>query len=272
MITDISLAQSLREICQQAGKAILAVYQRDDVGLQTKADDSPVTEADLTADRCIREGLQALTPEIPVLSEESDIVPWAERSGWKCYWLVDPLDGTREFVDRTDEFTVNIALIENGVSILGVIYAPVNGVCYMGGRDTGGAWRQCDKTEPVQLTTRPCAPEGIMNVAVSRRHGENTIPTLMQRFEHRFGEVHVTTAGSSLKACLVAEGLVDIYPRRGPTSEWDTAAAQSIVEAAGGRVLDPDLKPLRYNSKESLLNPDFTVVGDPSVNWENLLL
>lgn len=272
MITDMSLAQSLRGICQQAGKAILAVYRQDDVGLQTKADDSPVTEADLAADRCIRAGLQALAPEIPILSEEGNIVPWTERSAWQHYWLVDPLDGTREFVEHTDEFTVNIALVENSVSILGVIYAPVNGVCYMGGRDTDGAWQQHDNNKPVRLKTRHCAPEGVMSVAVSRRHDENTMPRLMQRLEHRFGKVHVTMAGSSLKACLVAEGVVDIYPRRGLTSEWDTAAAQAIVEASGGRVLDPALKPLRYNRKENLLNPDFTVVGDPSVDWENLLL
>lgn len=270
MIMDMTLAQSVRELCQQAGEVIMDVYQREDFGIQNKADGSPVTAADFAADLCIRSGLQALTPALPILSEEGEIAAWSERLNWQRYWLVDPLDGTREFVNRTDEFTVNIALIDSGVSVLGAIYAPVAGVCYLGGRDTEGAWRQCDEGEPVALRTRACAPKGIMNVAVSR-HGEGTIKALIQRFEQQFDEVHLTISGSSLKACLVAEGRVDIYPRRGLTGEWDTAAAQAIVEAAGGSVLDPALKPLRYNRKESLLNPDFSVVGDPSVDWGTLL-
>lgn len=271
MIMEMALTRSLCALCQQAGKAIMTVYQCEDRGIQIKADHSPVTAADLAADRCIQAGLQALTPELPILSEEGDIAAWSERFTWQRYWLVDPLDGTREFVDRTDEFTVNIALIENNVSVLGAIYVPVTDVCYFGGCNTGGAWRQCGDEEPVSLSTRACAPEGVINIALSRRHGENTIKTLIQRFERQFSKVHVTIAGSSLKSCLVAEGRVDIYPRRGPTSEWDTAAAQAIVEAAGGSVLDPALKPLRYNCKESLLNPDFSVVGDLSIDWQTLL-
>ena len=272
MTTDsAALVDSLKELCRKASDAILTVYSQDDIQVLQKSDDSPVTEADRQAHRIITDGLEQLGRDIPVLSEEGVIPDLSERDKWQRYWLVDPLDGTKEFIARTDEFTVNIALMEQGRPILGIIYAPVARAFYYGGSALHGAWRHKDGGEPMAIQTRPCAPEGLLNVAVSRHHGRDKLTDLIDRFEQRFSEVHLTVAGSSLKACLVAEGALDIYPRRGPTSEWDTAAGQAIVEGAGGLVLNGELKPLRYNHKESLINPDFYVIGDPNAEWESLL-
>ncbi|MTI14073.1 3'(2'),5'-bisphosphate nucleotidase CysQ [Sansalvadorimonas verongulae] len=270
-IDHAALVGSLKELCLKAGEAILTVYSQADFEVIQKADDSPVTQADRQAHRVITDGLERLGAGIPVISEEGTIPPLEERSLWSCYWLVDPLDGTKEFIARTDEFTVNIALIDNGRPVLGIIYAPVARVFYWGGSALHGAWRQKEGGEVVAIQTRSCAPAGLLNVAVSRHHGRDRLTDLIDRFEQRFSEVHLTVAGSSLKICLVAEGSLDIYPRRGPTSEWDTAAGQAIVEGAGGMLLNGDLQPLRYNNKESLINPDFYVLGDPAAEWEALL-
>ncbi len=266
-----ALLGSLKELCRKAGDVILEVYSRDEIPVLTKSDDTPVTEADRQAHRVITDGLEQIKG-IPVLSEEGTAPPLSEREKWKHYWLVDPLDGTKEFIGRTDEFTVNIALMDTDRPIFGIIYAPVAQAFYYGGPVLHGSWRQRMGHEPEVIQTRACAPEGLLNVATSRRHGRDALADLIERFEQRFSEVHLTVAGSSLKACLVAEGMLDIYPRRGPTSEWDTAAAQAIVEGAGGVVLNGELKPLRYNQKESLINPDFYVLGDPSTEWESLLM
>ncbi|CAM3474937.1 3'(2'),5'-bisphosphate nucleotidase CysQ [Parendozoicomonas haliclonae] len=271
MTTDYStLVDSLKDLCRTAGDAILTVYSQDDFGVIQKSDDSPVTEADHKAHAIIQAGLVALL-DIPVLSEEGTLPPLSERETWTQYWLVDPLDGTREFIARTDEFTINIALMDKNQPILGVIYAPVAKAFYYGGKVLHGSWRQKVGEEPVVINTRPCAPEGLLNVAVTRNHGRDQLVDLIERFEQRFSEVHLTVAGSSLKTCLVAEGSLDIYPRRGPTCEWDTAAGQAIVEGAGGKVLNGQMLPLTYNQKESLINPDFYVVGDPNAEWESLL-
>ena len=266
------LTDSLKELCRKAGDAILTVYSQNEIQVLTKPDETPVTEADRQAHRVIVDGLEQIDRDIPVLSEEGSIPPLSERSKWKRYWLVDPLDGTKEFIARTDEFTVNIALMEDGRPILGMIYAPVARAFYYGGERLHGAWRHKEGEQPVIIKTRSCAPEGLLNVAVSRHHGRAQLTDLIDRFEQRFSEVHLTVAGSSLKGCLVAEGSLDIYPRRGPTSEWDTAAAQAIVEGAGGQVLNGELQTLRYNHKESLLNPNFYIIGDPTAEWESLLI
>ena len=272
MKIDSALTDSLRELCRKAGDAILAVYDSSEISVTQKPDNSPVTEADRKAHRIITDGLEQIARDIPVISEEGSIPSFSERSSWHRYWLVDPLDGTKEFIARTDEFTVNIALIENGAPILGVVYSPVNNACYFGGPALHGAWRQVESQAPQAIQTRSCAPEGLLNVAISRRHGRDQLADLIARFEQRFSEVHLIIAGSSLKGMLVAEGTLDIYPRRGPTSEWDTAAQQAIIEAAGGKVLDVELNPLRYNQKESLINPSFYALGDPNVEWESLLI
>ncbi len=257
-------AQQLLDIARKAGQAILEVYHQD-FSVEQKEDSSPLTAADLASHRAIMQGLAAIDPETPVLSEEGANIPFSTRSQWLRYWLIDPLDGTREFVKRNGEFTVNIALIENGVPTVGVVHIPVSGISYLGqaGR---GAWKVDaeNQSSAIQVNTSVQRP---VRVAGSRSHAGDSL----KRFLERVGEHEIVSMGSSLKLCLVAEGAADVYPRLGPTSEWDTAAAQAVVEAAGGRVTDTELEPLRYNTKDSLLNPHFLVFGDTSQNWRDYL-
>ncbi len=256
--------QGLLEIAQSAGRAVLQVYHRD-FAVGHKEDESPLTEADLASHHCIVHGLAELEPGLPILSEEGADIPFAERGRWSRYWLIDPLDGTREFIKRNGEFTVNIALIENGVPVAGVVHVPVNGISYLG-RAGVGAWKIGTEgnIEAIRVSEQMQRP---VRVAGSRSHAGDSL----QRFLERLGDHQILSMGSSLKLCLVAEGAADVYPRLGPTSEWDTAAAQAVVEAAGGLVTDTQLKPLRYNTKDSLLNPHFIVFGDHSQDWEGYL-
>jgi len=260
-------------LADAAGAAILEVYRRADLGASHKEDASPLTEADLAAHRILVEGLQRLTPELPVLSEESALPAWTERSGWQRYWLVDPLDGTKEFLKRNGEFTVNIALIDRGVPVLGVVGVPVLGLTYAGVRGDG-AWR-IDASGRTPIRTRAMVGRGQadapVTVVASRSHGADTVAQWLEAIERRVGRVETRNMGSSLKLCLVAEGSADIYPRLAPTAEWDTAAAQAVVEAAGGLVLTERLQELRYNAKAELLNPHFFVIGDPEYPWREVL-
>lgn len=250
-------------LARRAGEAILEVYARD-FAVQAKDDDSPLTQADLASHRIIVEGLQALAPEIPVLSEEGAGIPWETRRGWERYWLVDPLDGTREFVKKNGEFTVNIALVEGHRPVLGVVYAPV--FDYLLHAEAGqGAWLRTGG-EDLALSVRAPATEPL-RVAASRSHLDERTAAFLERL----GEAERFGLGSSLKFCRIAEGRVDVYPRFGPTSEWDTAAAQCVLEAAGGAVLRLDGTPLDYNRKESLLNPDFIALGDTGLPWREWL-
>ena len=239
-----------------AGERILQVYENG-YDVYTKDDDTPLTTADLAANRCIVDGLRRIVPDLPVLSEESSAVPFAERTDWSRYWLVDPLDGTREFIKRNGEFSVNIALIDNGIPVIGVVYGPVMDVAYYGARGYG-AWKQVGQQAPVKIHARR-APRD--RVTVARSRSPVTGPN-MRTFLSKLGDHDEIAMGSALKSCLVAEGVADIYARLGPTSEWDTGAAQCIVREAGGRITDIRLRDLRYNTRESLLNPHFLVVGD----------
>ena len=258
----------INEICQIAKTAasrILEIYDTD-FAIDSKKDRSPLTTADMAAHNTICTALATLTPDIPVISEESSELPYAERRQWSRYWLVDPLDGTREFIKHNGEFTVNIALIENHQSRMGVIYVPVTDVCYYAAKSLGAFKINVDgSTESIKVKN---SENNKITLASSRSHGSEK----QQAFIGQLGEAEIITIGSSLKFCLVAEGKVDIYPRFGLTSEWDTAAAQAIVEAAGGRVLDLDFQPLLYNQKDSLLNPEFLVVGDRKYDWQKHLL
>lgn len=249
-----------RALARRAGAAILEIYAGT-FGVENKADDSPLTAADMASHRIIVEGLHALTPDIPVLSEESASIPWSARAEWKRYWLVDPLDGTREFIKRNGEFTVNIALIEEHAPILGVVLTPVTGELYFGVHDEGAFLEKAPGATPRPIETR--AASGIPVVAGSRSHAQERTGAMLANL----GEHTMVSMGSSLKFCLVASGQADLYLRLGPTSEWDTAAAHCVLSEAGGAVLDIQGNPLRYNTKESLLNPEFVAVGDPSVNW-----
>jgi 3'(2'), 5'-bisphosphate nucleotidase len=248
------------EIAHAAGDAILEVYGRD-FEVEIKADQSPLTEADRVSHRIIGERLRALDASLPILSEESAPQDVAERRAWTRYWLVDPLDGTKEFLKRNGEFTVNIALVDAGRAVLGVVLAPVPARLYYGAVGHG-AWRRDRWGEPQPIHVTATAVEPI-RVVGSRSHGGGELATYVAAL----GSHELKPMGSSLKICLVAEGEADVYPRLGPTSEWDTAAAQAILESAGGRMIDRHGEPLRYNSKDDLLNPHFLAYGDQRRDW-----
>jgi 3'(2'), 5'-bisphosphate nucleotidase len=254
-------------IATEAGRRILDVYERQ-FDVSRKDDGSPLTDADRAAHDVIVAHLAALTPAIPILSEESAKIEYSERAGWQRFWLVDPLDGTKEFVNRNGEFTVNIALIDNGTPLLGVVYVPVTGVCYLAVHGQG-AWKEqggCNR-QPIRVRAYH---GGHATVVASRSHRGDAVDKFLAKLKAREGEYDTASLGSSLKLCRVAEGAADVYPRLGPTSEWDTAAAQCVVECAGGRVTDLDGQPLRYN-KPNILNPWFLVTGADGYNWYALL-
>lgn len=249
-------------LARQAGVRIMEIY---DTAFQVreKDDNSPLTAADLASHQTIVAGLQHLTPHIPILSEESADTPYSERGQWTRFWLVDPLDGTREFIKRNGEFTVNIALIEQRQPTLGVVYIPATGLCYFAAQGRG-AFRQASGGEE-RIHVSPLGA-GSVRVVGSRSHAGKSL----EGYLARLGEHTLVSIGSALKLCLVAEGKADVYPRLGPTSEWDTAAAQCVVEEAGGQVTDLSGARLSYN-KESVLNPHFLVFGDASRDWRAYL-
>lgn len=242
----------LDKICQlarEAGDAIMKVYDgQAPMDVAQKSDDSPVTAADIAAHKVIVAGLTALSPDIPVLSEE-DPADWQTRQHWQQYWLVDPLDGTKEFIKRNGEFTVNIALIEQGKPVLGVVYAPVLGVMYAAAN--GKAWKEEGGTK-TEIHVREARPP---LVVVSRSHADQELEDYLTQL----GEHQTTAIGSSLKFCLVAEGKAQLYPRFGPTNIWDTGAGHAIALAAGAHVHDWQGKTLDYTPRESFLNPGFRV-------------
>jgi len=254
-------------IAIEAGRQILDVYERH-FDVNSKDDGSPVTDADHAAHEVIIARLKVLTPDIPILSEESAKIEYSERAGWQRFWLVDPLDGTKEFVNRNGEFTVNIALVDDGAPVLGVVYVPVTGVCYLAVRGQG-AWKEtggCDR-QPIHARSYH---GGRATVVASRSHRGEAVDRFLDNLKACEGEYDTESLGSSLKLCRVAEGAADVYPRLGPTSEWDTAAAQCVVETAGGRVTDLDGNALLYN-KPNILNPWFLVTGAGEYSWHALL-
>lgn len=255
------LREAVIAIAREAAAAILAVYENA-FEVEHKSDSSPLTAADLAAHRIIVDGLERLTPDWPILSEEAADIPWETRRHWTRYWLVDPLDGTREFVKRNGEFTVNIALIEQGVAVFGVVLAPVGGALWHGvvGEE---AYRRDGETDTLLRTRAPAT--GTLRVAASRSHRDARTEALLARI----GDAQTLGLGSSLKFCRIADGTLDVYPRFGPTSEWDTAAAQCVLEAAGGAVIAPDGRAFRYNRRPTLLNGDFIALGDPQLPWRN---
>lgn len=264
MITK-DLIESVKTISKDAGAAILEIYDNEaSIEVKNKHDDSPLTQADLAAHRIIVSGLSRLTPEIPILSEESADISWKERQSWSRYWLVDPLDGTKEFLKRNGEFTVNIALIHEHVPILGVVYVPVKKILYSGILGQG-AFKESNGSEQ-QINVVPVSQN--ITVVASRSHRSNELDIWIKKVEEALGTVELISMGSSLKICLVAEGKADIYPRLALTSEWDTAAAQAVLEAAGGTLKDDDFNTYRYNKKENILNPFFFAIGDISFDWQ----
>ena len=262
--TDARMLEPLLDIADAAGRRILEIYGTD-FSVQQKADHSPVTAADLAAQEIIVRGLKRLTPDLPVLSEESSQIPFAERRRWDSYWLVDPLDGTKEFISRNGDFTVNIALVQQHAPVVGVVHIPAEDLSYYGVVGTG-ACRRKNRSAPEPIHVRPLAG-GPVRVVASRSHrGE-----LLDAYLAKLGAHETLSRGSALKFCLVAEGAADVYPRLGPTSEWDTAAGHAVLLAAGGHVINVEGTALSYNSKESLLNPHFIAYADNARDWRQYL-
>lgn len=263
------LIQGVIQLVHQAGDAILPFW-RADVAVTAKADDSPVTAADLAAHHVLVDGLTALDPSIAVLSEEDANIAQHVRAGWTRWWLVDPLDGTKEFISGSEEFTVNVALIEHGRVVFGVVSMPTRGRCYYGGAGIG-AWRaDGEQIKPIRVRTVVPAGESLTVVA-SRRHSSPEQEALLAGLSEHLGELTLTSVGSSLKFCLLAEGAADCYPRLAPTSQWDTAAAQGVLEGAGGVVLQLDGQPFTYPARESLLNASFLALP-AQADWRETLL
>jgi len=248
----------------KAGARILDFY-RYGFDVEQKPDQTPLTQADIAAHEIIEEGLRELTPDLPIISEEGAKIPFATRRQWPLYWLVDPLDGTLEFIRRNDEFTVNIALIENGRPIMGLVHAPELEQCYFATKGLG-AYKKANDKKPKRIYVKSNCHKPVV-IAGSHSHPSEEFNC----FIANIGDYEMLSMGSALKSCLVAEGTADIYARLGPTSEWDTAAAQCIVEEAGGMLTDTHMQPLRYNTKDSLLNPHFFVFGDCQIDWSKYL-
>ncbi|KOO16037.1 3'(2'),5'-bisphosphate nucleotidase CysQ [Vibrio ouci] len=259
---------SVIEIARSAGQLILDIYEKKEYEEFTKSDETPVTSADIAAHKLITEKLSDLTPDIPVLSEEAADISLDKRSQWDRYWLVDPLDGTQEFIARSGDFATIIALIENNKPVMGVVYGPVSGVTYYAYHGKG-AWKIPDLSESVRIKTHQHdGPKSPIAMAISRRQDINRITG---RMSSAWNYDLVPLGSAALKACLVAEGAVDCYLRLGPTGEWDTAATQCIVEEAGGRILSTQLEPLSYNERDTLENPNFIVLGDENLPWDEIL-
>jgi len=270
------LVAPLLRLCREAGDAICAHYHSPDATqYEAKGDDSPLTRADLDSHALLQAGLTELDANIPVLSEESTPQELAERRSWRRYWLVDPLDGTKEFLARTGEFTINIALISSHRPVLGVLYLPLERTAYVGipgvqaccYRDAGGgAWSTSE------LATRDLEPGQPLTVLASRRHGGPRLQSCLNWLDEHWGPVARLNSGSALKFCQLAEGVGDVYPRFSPCCEWDTAAGQAVLEAAGGSLQGMDGQPLRYNCQDSLLSPNFYAFAEAANPlWRQLL-
>lgn len=253
--------QDLLQAVRLAGDAIMAIYASADepLAVNIKSDLSPVTAADLAAHRVLVRELQTLTPAIPVVSEEDEGSSHSPQQ-YPCYWLIDPLDGTREFISRNGEFTVNLALIQQNAPVWGCVYAPALELMYWGGVGTG-AFRSAQGETTAARVTSDASPQAACRVIASKSH----LNPQTEDFIARLGAATLVQAGSSLKFCRIAEGAADLYPRMGPTCEWDTAAAQAVLEAAGGFVHDLHGQPLRYGKAE-ILNP-FFIAGRPGIAW-----
>jgi len=255
MIDNTQLIDELIVISKEAGEAILSVYNSD-FDYQMKDDLSPLTEADKISHQIIYKRLTEITPDIPIISEEGSSISFEIRSSWKKYWLIDPLDGTKEFLKKNGEFTVNIALIDNNVPILGVIHIPVTNETYWGSKHYGSFFTKGDNT-PVKIHISDNT-KGPIRIVCSRSHPSKLLDQCLKELKN----YKIINKGSSIKFCLIACGLADIYPRFGPTSEWDTAAGDAIVRFSGGHISNTEGKPIIYNIKESFVNPDFIAANN----------
>lgn len=262
------LGNKVVAIAQEAGEGVLQYYNNTDLSVRLKNDGSPVTEADHFAHEFIKQNLQPLLGGIPRLSEESaSHAPYAERKLWSSFWLIDPLDGTREFLQQTDLFSVNIALIVDGEPVLGVVNIPVTGETYLG--VLGEESYRFFAGEKKRISSNKISSEKL-NVLLSKRRKTPRLEQCLSVLEQQFSALHIEKTGSSIKFCRIAEGRSDFFPCLGPTSQWDSAAAQAVVEGAGGEVLDSSGNRLLYN-RENLINPFFYVLGDKDYPWRNII-
>jgi 3'(2'), 5'-bisphosphate nucleotidase len=268
-----ALVPPLLDLCREAGERINTHYHAAGADrFESKGDSSPLTLADLDSHACLSAGLARLTPQLPILSEESTPEEVHGRRQWREFWLVDPLDGTKEFLARTGEFTINIALVRDHRAVLGMLYLPLEKTAYVG---IPGLWARCYQGQAWthrDISARPLVRERPMVVLASRRHRGPRLQDCLEWLERQWGDIERDNSGSALKFCQLAEGRGDFYPRYSPCCEWDTAAGQAILEAAGGALLGLDGQPLSYNRRDSLLSPEFLALGDPSHPlWASLL-
>ncbi|MDF2179228.1 3'(2'),5'-bisphosphate nucleotidase CysQ [Aliiglaciecola sp. CAU 1673] len=270
-ITDSDIARLLeiaKQAARKAGRVVLSIYDSGDYDSYAKDDDSPVTSADYKANQIINTFLQEHTPDIPIMSEEQNNGMLADRQHWKRYWLIDPIDGTQEFVARSGDFAVNIALIEDNQPVIGVIYWPAGDVLYYASKNHGAYKESAKEDKRIFVRKLDDPSQSRVIIAVSRRQAQEKVLSKMSSHRH----YDVLPLGScSLKACHIAEGKADVFLRIGTTGEWDTGASQCIVSEAGGKVLAANFEPLTYNRRNSLVNPDFVVLGDPEVNWPDVV-
>ena len=273
------MAEPVLALVREASEAILAIYaDQGSWGVQTKDDDSPLTAADQAAHLILKAGLERLAPQIPVVSEEDEaMLAASERAAAPRFWLVDPLDGTKEFLKRNGEFTVNVALVQDGQPVFGAVWAPAQGRGWCGHGGGGGgdaeAWALDDAGGRKSIATARVQPDRPLRVVASRSHGSPLMDETLARLQamHRAG-TETIACGSSLKICALAEGRADFYPRFGPTSEWDTAAADAVLRAAGGSMVAlPSLQPLAYGKAGGILNPHFAAWGDGGFDWAGAL-
>lgn len=261
-----NLLEPVKHSAREAGHILWQLYQSGDYAAEQKSDDSPVTSADLAANRSIIHRLTELTPDIPIISEESTLVPLSQRANWPRYWLIDPMDGTQEFVARSGDFAVSIALVEHGWPALGVIYWPKEDILYYATRGHGAFKQQRNLINRMRVHQH--LQGETLRIAISRRQPLQPISELLS---HSQPVEYIALGSCSLKSCMVAEGKADCYLRLGPTGEWDTGAVHIIVEEAGGKILDSQFAPLSYNQRETLANPDFMVIGQAELPWSELI-
>ena len=264
MIPNNKLLLDICNVAIEAGKEILNFYNNE-IEVTQKEDLSPLTKADLASNKIILESLTKLNSNIPILSEES-LVDWSIRKNWKKYWLVDPLDGTKEFIKKNGEFTVNIALIEDNNPILGVVYVPAKSLLYLAEKNKGSfktntkdKLKNFEGIQKILVSSQTNRPR----VIGSRSHSNATFDNWVKE---KFPNADIVQAGSSLKFCLIAEGEADIYPRFGPTSEWDIAAGHIIVDEAGGKIRTFQNDSIKYNTQENIINPEFYAIGNIDLN------
>lgn len=262
------LLEIAKDAALEAGVEILQIYDKGDFEEFEKEDESPVTSADYRANEIIMEKLTSLTPNIPIMSEETPIASLKERTNWTRYWLIDPIDGTQEFIARSGDFAVNIALIENNQPVIGAIYWPCGDSLYFASKDHG-AYKRCPiETKPIKVRTFDVPSEDVIIIAISRRQSREKV---MSRMTDKRKYQSLPTGSCSLKACFIAEGKADVFMRIGVTGEWDTGASECIINEAGGKIKAATFDPITYNEREIVTNPDFIVIGDQRVDWNSII-